>query len=96
MNGDAYRAFLALLQRLDRAKISYRLSHPRDEAIMIDVDVPGERWEIELVDYGDELHWEVERFRSNGAIDDESAIEDLFANHSDPIEEPAVSHEHDA
>ncbi len=89
MNQDPYRAFLALLQRLDHAKIFYRLSHPREEAVMIEVDVPGERWEIELVDYGDEFHWEVERFRSNGVIDDESAIDELFAKFSDPVEEPA-------
>jgi hypothetical protein len=96
MTPDAYRAFLALLQRLDRAKICYRLSRSRDEALMIEADVPGERWEIELVDYGDEFQWEIERFRSNGKIDDESAIEELFANFSDPIEEPAATHEHNA
>jgi hypothetical protein len=96
MNGDGYRAFLALLQRFDHAKICYRLHHSRDEAVMIEVVVPGERWEIELVDYGDEFQWEVERFRSTGAIDGETAIEELFANHSDPIEEPAVAHEQNA
>ena len=92
MNGDGYRAFLGLLKRLDRAKIAYRLFHVRDDAIMIEVVVPGERWEIELVDYGDEFQWEVECFRSNGAIDDESGIEHLFATHSEPTEEPAASH----
>jgi hypothetical protein len=93
MNGDAYRAFLALLNRLDREKIAYTLSHSRDEAITIHVAVPGERWEIELVDYGDEFHWEVERFRSNGHLDDESAIEELFAIHVEPNEEPVASHD---
>jgi hypothetical protein len=96
MNGDAYREFLALLHRLDRAQIFYRLSHPREEAVMIEIYVPGERWEIELVDYGDELHWEIERFRSTGEIDDDSAIEELFAKFSDPIEEPAASHDQNA
>jgi len=96
MNGDGYRVFLALLQRLDRARISYNLRHSRDEAVMIEVIVPGERWEIELADYGDEYQWEVERFRSNGTIEDESAIEELFANFSDSIEEPAASHDQKA
>jgi hypothetical protein len=63
---------------------------------MIEVVVPGERWEIELVDYGDEFHWEVERFRSNGMIEDESAIEELFARFSEPIDESAVRPENHA
>ena len=96
MNKDAYREFLALLHRLDDARIAYRIFHSRDDAVMIEVVVPGERWEIELVDYGDEYQWEIERYRSNGKIEDESAIQELFAKFSDPIEEPAGSHKHDA
>ena len=96
MNGDAYREFLALLRRLDEAKIFYKLDHSRDDALMIEIDVPGERWEIELCDYGDEFQWEIERFRSNGKIEDESAFEELFAKFSDPLEEPAATHDHNA
>ncbi len=92
MKGDGFRAFLALLQRLEKAKIYFTLHSSRDDALMIQADVPGERWEIELVDYGDELHWEIERFVSNGKIEDESALEDLFARFSDD-EEPATSHD---
>jgi hypothetical protein len=93
MTGDAYRAFLGLLKRLEAAKISYTLNASREEAIMIEAVVPGERWEIELVDYGDELHWEVERFRSNGKMEDESAIEELFAQYAEPQEEPMATHD---
>jgi hypothetical protein len=96
MNADAYRAFLDLLGRLEHAKIFYRLSHPRAEAVMIEVVVPGERWEIELVDYGDEFHWEVERFRSDGEIENETAIDELFASFSDPIEEQVATNDHNA
>jgi hypothetical protein len=93
MNGEAYREFLALLRRLEQAKIFYKLHQSRDDALMIEVTVPGERWEIELCDYGDEFQWEVERFRSTGAIEDESAIDELFAKFSDPAEEPAATHD---
>ncbi len=96
MNADAYREFLALLRRLERAKIYYKLHRSRDDALMIEINVPGERWEIELCDYGDEFQWEVERFRSTGDIVDESAIEELFAKFSDPVEEPAAIHDHNA
>ena len=80
---DAYRQILDLLRRLDAANIYYRLSRHREEALMIEVAVPGARREIEFVDYGDEVHVEIERFRSNGEICDESALDELFAKNSD-------------
>lgn len=83
MKKDIYRELLELLRRLQEAKIAYRLRQSRDDALMIEVFVPGERWEIEFVDYDDEVHVEIERFRSDGHIDDESALEELFAKFSD-------------
>jgi hypothetical protein len=83
---DTYRRILDLLRRLDEAKIYYELRHSRDDALMIEVAVPGQRWEIEFVDYNDEVHVEVERFVSNGHIDDESALDELFAKFSDKEE----------
>jgi hypothetical protein len=71
------------MRRLEEAGIHFALDHVREGAVMIRVAVPGQRWEIELVDYGDELHWEIERFLSNGSIEDESALAALFANFSD-------------
>ena len=82
MNGDTYRQILDLLRRLDQAKIAHRLSQTREEAIAIEVDVPGERWEIEFVDHGDKVHVEIERFRSNGKIYDESMFDKLFSEYS--------------
>jgi hypothetical protein len=86
MNGDAFRQLLDLLRRLKEAKISHRLQQIREDALMIEVAVPGQRWEIEFVDYGDEVQVEVERFVSDGRIDDEKAIDELFAKFSDPDE----------
>ena len=91
MNNDVYRQILDLLRRLDAAKISYRLNRCREDALMIEVAVPGERWEIEFVDYGDEVQVEVERFRSNGKIYDESMLDKLFAEYS--VDSPAATPE---
>ena len=93
MKKDTYREFLALLRRLEEAKISYTLGCNRDDALMIIAVVPGERWEIEFVDYDDEIHIEIERFVSSGRIEDESALDDLFTRFSDK-EEPIASHDH--
>ena len=85
---DTFRETLELLRRLEQAGIPFRLSHSRDDALMIAVEVPGEHWEIEFVDYGDEVRVEIERYRSNGRIYDESMLDTLFAKHSDDSAEP--------
>ena len=73
-------ALFALLDRLESAKIYYTLQKVRDGYIGVFVTVPGERWEIEFSGDGGV---EVEIFRSNGEIRDESAIDDLFRDFSD-------------
>jgi hypothetical protein len=70
---------LSFLNDLRAAKISYRLGHCRDEAILVEIAVPGERWEIEFFEDGTV---EAEVFRSDGAIRDASALEELLAKHS--------------
>ena len=50
---------------LERGKIHYTLQSCRDEAIMVLVTVPGERWEVEFLADGSV---EVERFISDGEI----------------------------
>jgi hypothetical protein len=71
---------LAVLRRLDTARIRYRLEQTRDDAIAIEVVVPGERWEIEFLENGEV---EIEIFRSNGEILDAHALDDLCARFSD-------------
>ena len=88
MKDDVFREILALLSRLQEAKIFYELRQVREDALMIDVHVPGERWEIEFVNYGDVVHVEVERFVSDGSIADESTLNDLFRRFSDKARVP--------
>ena len=76
---------LDFLSQLDRAGIHFRLNRVRDEAIMVEVTVPGERWEIEY--FGDG-HTEIERFGTtgNGVVsgsDAEQLIRELFERYSD-------------
>ena len=51
------------LAELDGAHVFYRLSRPREEAIMVEAAVPGERWEVEFFADG---QVEIEVFRSAG------------------------------
>ena len=63
------------LDRLDAADIHYTLSSVREDAVMVGVTVPQERWEIEFQAAGDV---EIEVFKSDGGVHDYSIIEDLF------------------
>jgi hypothetical protein len=71
---------LAVLRRLEGARIRYRLEQTRHDAIAVEVVVPGERWEIEFLETGE---IEIEVFKSNGEIFDAHALEDLYARFSD-------------
>jgi len=71
---------LEFLNALRDGKIHYRLSQHREDAIMVEVAVPGERWEVEFLEDGSV---EAEIFRSDGTIHDESALENLLKRHAD-------------
>ena len=71
---------LSFLNELRAGKIHYRLDQYRDDAIMVEVAVPGERWEIEFLDDGTV---EAEVFRSDGAIFDASSLHALLRRHDD-------------
>lgn len=71
---------LNFLAELKQRKIYHELTCVRQEAIMVCVDVPGEKWEVEFFADG---NVEIEIFRSNGVIEDEQSIERLFVKFSD-------------
>jgi hypothetical protein len=71
---------LDFLAKLDKARIHWRLFRAREEAIMVEIAVPGQCWEVEFFVDG---HLEVEVFRSDGNIEGEEAKERLFQEFSD-------------
>ncbi len=75
------KELISFLNELEERNIFYKIAKHREDAIMIEVVVPGERWEIELVTYEseNECQVEIERFRSDGEISDENALSELFA-----------------
>lgn len=72
---NALEKLLGFLRELDARRVHYRLSRPRDEAVMVEVFVPGQRWEVEF--FAD-AHVEIEVFRSIGGVREESALEELW------------------
>lgn len=73
----------ALLDRLRQARIHYRVRDDREGAVSIDVTVPGERWEIDVLADGTV---EIEIFTSDGTIHDAGKLEELFSRFSDSDE----------
>jgi hypothetical protein len=53
------------LRELDETRTYYRLTSVRDGAVMVEVALPDERWEIEFFDDRDP---EIEIYRSDGKI----------------------------
>lgn len=70
---------LEFLDNLEKNKIYYRLNKIRD-SILVEIVVPGERWEVEYFADGT---IEIERFFSDGQIKGENEIELLFEKFSD-------------
>ncbi|NRF96276.1 hypothetical protein HQN89_36530 [Paenibacillus frigoriresistens] len=74
------RDLISFLNKLEDKHIFYKLSKIRNEAILVEVAVPGQRWEIEFMDDGTV---EVEKFISDGEYYDVNELESLFEKFSD-------------
>ena len=80
MNTATIHDLLVFLTRLKAARIYYRLSDPTEGAVMVEVSVPGERWEIEFHEDG---RISVEVFVSRNGVQGQELIDELFKRFSD-------------
>ena len=82
---DSLNELINFVEKLEEHKIYYRLNKTRDNAIMVDVAVPGQRWEIEFNTYGERSSHaiEIEKFISEGIIHGEAELDILFKEFSD-------------
>jgi len=67
------------LNELEDKKIHFKLAKYNEEYIMVEITVPGERWEVEFSP--DDVR--IEKFKSDGTLFDESELKDLFVRFSD-------------
>jgi hypothetical protein len=77
---NALQKLLDFLAELDDQGIFFQLSRVRAEAIMVEIAVPGEPWEVEFFADG---HVEVEVFASSSGIQGEEALTRLFREFGD-------------
>ena len=76
---ETIKSFVQFLEMLDNRNIYYKLNKVRD-SIMVEVAVPGQRWEIEFMSNGS---IEIEKFLSDGEIYGYSEIEKMFEDFSE-------------
>ena len=72
---------ISLLNDLEAHNLFYRLSKHSEHAIMVEIAVPGERWEVEFWQDGRVI---TERFRRDGVmLDNEADLRALIAEYAD-------------
>jgi hypothetical protein len=77
---DTFNKLLEFIEKLEELKIWYQLRHVRDSFVMVSVDVPGYKWEIEFCVDGTVA---IEIFASDGKIYDEEKLVEFFQKFSD-------------
>jgi hypothetical protein len=78
---DPFRSLMDIVRELDAAKIAYTVARNRYDGISIQAVVPGERWEIDVLEDGSV---DFERFASDGDIADRDALTACIAQFSEP------------
>jgi hypothetical protein len=71
--GEPFARLLAFLNRLDQLHVRYSLGHTRPESVMVDLALPGRRWEVEFMIDG---AVEIERYESVAGVENDSALLD--------------------
>ena len=80
VNRDAgtFGRLVEFLNRLDAEHVSYTLGHTRPESVMVDIALPGWRWEVDFMLDGS---IEIERYRSVAGVEvDPQLLENLLAD----------------
>ena len=57
------KELIHFINKLEESNIFYKLNKVRNEAIMVEIAVPGQRWEVEFMEDGTV---EIEKFISDG------------------------------
>jgi hypothetical protein len=80
MNISSIEHLVSILKEIESRKIHYTLQRYLDDSISLCVAVPGERWEIDINQFGE---MQIEIFKSNGEIHDSEMLDDLFERFAD-------------
>jgi len=77
---DKLEKLIDFLNKLEEAKIYFRLGRIREESILVEASVPGQLWEIEFLRDGS---IDIQIYKSDGNLFDEKQLERLIKDWSD-------------
>ena len=77
---EPFRVLFDIIEQLETAKISYTVSKYRYDAVSILAHLPGERWEIDVMEDGEV---DFERFVSNGEVVERSVLDECIQRFAD-------------
>lgn len=80
-SGNSLADLASFLIRLENARIHHTLTSVRDGAVMVQVAVPGERWEIEFFP---DQPIEIEVFLTEGEVGGPILLDRLFRENEEP------------
>jgi len=81
MKASPFETLQAIFRQLEAAAIHFTVSRYRDDAVSIQAVVPGERWEIDVLDDGTV---DFERFIGDGEVLDAEALTGFIARFAEP------------
>jgi hypothetical protein len=84
MKANAFAKLMDIIRALEAAQIHFTVSYHRYEAVSILATVPGERWEIDVLEDGDV---DFERFVSTGGVTGEGDLTGAIARFAEPVAE---------
>ena len=87
MKPDPFATLMEIVRALDAAGIHFEMAHNRHDAVSIRASVPGERWEIDVLEDGDV---DLERFVSNGHVGGADEMTDFIARFAEPADEASA------
>jgi hypothetical protein len=86
MKPEPFAKLMSIIRALEEAQIHYIVTHYRSDAVSIQATVPGERWEIDVLEDGDV---DFERFVSAGGVTGETVMNQFIARFAEPAPEAA-------
>src|SRR5438034_737788 len=81
---DPYRRLMKIIRALEEARIHFNVTRYRRDAVSIQATVPGERWEIDVLEDGSV---EFERFVSAGGVTGKTELKRAIARIANPAPE---------
>jgi hypothetical protein len=81
MKSEPFALFMSIARALEAARIYFTVDYHRAGSVSITVTVPGERWEIDILEDGDV---DFERFVSTGGVTGELELKEFITRFAEP------------